>query len=222
MNPNKILAVALWALLLGVPGPLLALSTDRDQPVEIQADFAEMDDQAGTTTYIGNVVVVQGSIRMTGDRVVAEFDENRALKDVFVKGRPAYFKQTPDGGKEDIEGQALEVEYHATKNQLVLIKEARLNQGGRSFEGYRINYDTKRSVMIGRGGPQDDGTEGAGAAKQGGRIKVIIPPKPKAGAPADAPAEEDAAGKPEPKAKTAPAGKEDAPKPGRKAEADTP
>ena len=182
MNPNKTQALALGALLAVASGPLFALSTDRDQPVEIQADFAEMDDTAGTTTYIGNVVVVQGSIRMTGDRVVAEFDDNRALKDVFVKGRPAYFKQTPDGGKEDIEGQALEVEYHASKNQLVLIKEARLNQGERSFEGYRINYDTKRSVMIGRGGPQDDAKDNAGAAKPGGRIKVIIPPKTKAAA----------------------------------------
>ena len=180
MSQNKTLAAALGVLLLAASGPLSALSTDRDQPVEIQADFAEMDDEAGTTTYIGNVVVVQGSIRMTGDRVVAQFDETRTLKDVFVKGRPAYFKQTPDGGKEDIEGQALEVEYHATKNQLVLIKEARLNQGARSFEGFRINYDTKRSVMIGRGGPRADGSETpAAGAKPGGRIKVIIPPKPK-------------------------------------------
>ena len=186
------------AWLLAAAGSALALSTDRDQPVEIQADFAEMDDEAGTTTYIGNVVVTQGSIKMTGDRVVAEFDSNRALKDVYVRGRPAYFKQTPDGGKEDVEGQGLEVEYHATKNQLVLIKEARLNQGARSFEGYRINYDTKRSIMIGRGGPQDDGAEAnAAGAKPGGRIKVIIPPKPKTEAPADKPAEADKAAKPD-------------------------
>ena len=210
--------MTLGALLLGAPGPLLALATDREQPVEIQADFAEMDDQAGTTTYIGNVVVVQGSIRMTGDRVVAEFDENRALRDVYVKGRPAYFKQTPDGGKEDIEGQALEVEYHASKNQLVLIKEARLNQGERSFEGYRINYDTKRSVMIGRGGPQDDGAEAAGGAKPGGRIKVIIPPKPRVAPSADATGDDDKGEKPEPKPKTAAARKEAAPKAARKAD----
>ena len=167
-------------------GPVAALSTDPDQPVEIQADFAELDDEAGRTTYIGNVVVTQGSIKMTGDRVIAEFDDNRALKDVYVKGRPAYFKQTPDGGKEDVEGQALEVEYHAKKNQLVLIKEAHLNQGARSFEGYRINYDTKRSVMIGRGGPQpDDAVPDAG--KPPGRIKVIIPPRPKAVPPTEPP-----------------------------------
>ena len=176
MNAIKNTVLGLGLLLLA--SGAWALSSDPEQPVEIQADFAEMDDQAGTTNYIGNVIVTQGSIRMTGDRLRATFDENRQLEDVFVDGRPAYFRQTPDGGKEDIEGQALQVEYHAKKNQLILIKDAQLKQGERLFEGYRINYDTARSIITGRGDPlpaagkKPDG-------KPGGRIKVIIPPKTK-------------------------------------------
>ena len=133
MNAIKNTVLGLGLLLLA--SGAWALSSDPEQPVEIQADFAEMDDQAGTTNYIGNVIVTQGSIRMTGDRLRATFDENRQLEDVFVDGRPAYFRQTPDGGKEDIEGQALQVEYHAKKNQLILIKDAQLKQGERLFEG---------------------------------------------------------------------------------------
>ena len=155
-----------------------ALSSDKDQPVEIQADFAEMDDISGTTDYIGNVIVTQGSIRMTGDKLRATFDDSRNLEVAVVDGRPAYFRQTPDGNKEDIEGQALRVEYYAKKNQLVLIKEAHLNQGDRLFEGYRINYDTARSVITGRGDPlTNQGKPSDGKPK--GRVKVIIPPKSK-------------------------------------------
>ena len=177
------LAACLW---LAAAPAVRALSTDPQQPVEVQADFAEMDDKAGTTVYIGNVIVTQGSIRMTGDRMRATFDDQRALEDVFVDGRPAYFRQTPDGSKEDIEGQALQVEYHAKKNQLILIKDASLKQGERLFEGYRINYDTKKSVITGRGDPLPEaGTKPSG--KPAGRIKVIIPPKKPAPATAPAP-----------------------------------
>ncbi len=174
LNRSK---AALAALLWLATGPgARALSTDPQQPVEVQADFAEMDDKAGTTVYIGNVIITQGSIRMTGDRMRATFDDQRALEDVFVDGRPAYFRQTPDGSREDIEGQALQVEYHARKNQLILVKDASLKQGERLFEGYRINYDTKKSVITGRGDPLlEPGQKPTG--KPGGRIKVIIPPR---------------------------------------------
>lgn len=166
------------ALLLGLwTAGAAALSTDPSQPVEIEADFAEMDDVEGRTTYIGNVIVTQGSIRMTGDKMRANFDENRALTEVFLDGKPAYFKQTPDGGKEDIEGEGAQIQYLAKKNQLILIKDARLTQGARLFTGYRINYDTANSVITGRGTPQQGETPAKGATGKPGRIKVIIPPK---------------------------------------------
>lgn len=177
-NSNP-LATALALPLLLWLGHARALSTDPQQPVEIEADFAEMDDQEGRTTYVGNVVVTQGSIRMTGDRMRANFDENRELVEVFLDGQPAYFKQTPDGGKEDIEGQGAQIQYFAKKNQLVLIKDARLTQGARLFEGYRINYDTRNSVITGRGKPEAPKADASGQQKPG-RIKVIIPPKPRA------------------------------------------
>jgi lipopolysaccharide export system protein LptA len=170
------LPLALWAV------AACALSTDTQQPVEIEADFAEMDDQEGRTTYVGNVIVTQGSIRMTGDRMRANFDENRELVEVFLDGQPAYFKQTPDGGKEDIEGEGAQIQYFAKKNQLVLIKDARLEQGARLFEGFRINYDTRNSVITGSGTPDGAQPDASGAPKKPGRIKVIIPPKPKAAA----------------------------------------
>ena len=178
MNAINSLSIGLFLSLMALAPHVSALSSDKDQPVEIQADFAEMDDISGTTDYIGNVIVTQGSIRMTGDKLRATFDDSRNLEVAVVDGRPAYFRQTPDGNKEDIEGQALRVEYYAKKNQLVLIKEAHLNQGDRLFEGYRINYDTARSVITGRGDPlTNQGKPSDGKPK--GRVKVIIPPKSK-------------------------------------------
>ena len=178
LNAINLFRLLVGALAIAATFRAVALSTDTQQPVEIEADFAEMDDQEGRTTYIGNVVVVQGSIRMTGDRLRANFDDNRQLVEVYLDGQPAYFKQTPDGGKEDIEGEATHIQYFAKKNVLVLIQDARLKQGARLFEGYKINYDTKNSVITGRGTPKEQNSKDAGGKP--GRIRIIIPPKTKA------------------------------------------
>tara|TARA_R110002096_G_scaffold42642_6_gene114845 strand:+ start:3750 stop:4295 length:546 start_codon:yes stop_codon:yes gene_type:complete len=156
-----------------------ALATDSQQPIEIEADFAELDDQEGKTIYVGNVVVTQGSIRMTGDKLKVNFSEDRDLEDVYLEGRPAYFKQTPDNG-EDVEGEALLIEYHQLKSLLHLISKARLTQGDRLFEGDRINYDTAKSVITARAVPKAKQQQVTGKEKQTGRVRVIIPPrKPK-------------------------------------------
>ncbi len=177
MKPTRVARLALPILFL-IVATARGLSSDPDQPIEIEADFAELDDQEGRTTYTGNVIVTQGSIRMTGDKMRANFSPERELIDVYVEGRPAFFKQTPDGGKDDIEGEALEIEYHAQKNLLYLIRQARLTQGERLFKGYRINYDTEKSIITGRATPRDSGGETA-AKEPPSRVKVIIPPRNK-------------------------------------------
>jgi lipopolysaccharide export system protein LptA len=172
-------------LLIGIvlAADLAALATDSQQPIEIQADFAELDDQEGKTIYVGNVIVIQGSIKMTGDKLKVNFSEDRDLRDVYIEGRPAYFKQTPDDG-EDVEGEALLIEYHAQKSLLHLIQKARLTQGKRLFEGDRINYDTAKSVITARAVPKTTGTKRQ--PQKRGRVRVIIPPKkPKAKGTAD-------------------------------------
>lgn len=151
-----------------------ALATDSEQPIEIQADFAELDDQEGKTIYLGNVVVIQGSIKMTGDKLQVNFSEERDLEDVFIEGRPAYFKQTPDNG-EDVEGEGLLIEYHAQKNLLHLIQKARLTQGKRLFEGDRISYDTGKGVITARASPKMLDATGEPAPRK--RVRIIIPPK---------------------------------------------
>ena len=170
--------LALSFLLIGITAAtdLVALSTDSQQPIQIEADFAELDDQEGRTVYVGNVIVTQGSIRMTGDKLRVHFSADKDLEDVFMEGRPAYFKQTPDGGKEDVEGEGLLIEYHAKKSLLHLIQKAKLTQGARTFEGDRINYDTAKSVITARAKPRDK-TKPSGSPPKSGRVKVIIPPK---------------------------------------------
>ena len=178
MKSNR--KVEFLSILLAVFGDqCMALSTDSEQPIEIEADFAELDDEEGTTLYVGNVIVIQGSIRMTGDRLRVNFTEDRDLKEVYLEGQPATFRQTPDNAAHDVEGEALLMEYHALKNLLFLIEKAKVTQGERLFQGHRINYDTEKSIITARSSRAGKADKDERSKETSGRVRIIIPPKKK-------------------------------------------
>ena len=49
----------LFALLLLVPTLALALESDKDQPIQIEADSVDIDEGKNTSTYKGNVELTQ-------------------------------------------------------------------------------------------------------------------------------------------------------------------
>lgn len=157
--------------------PVLGLSTDFEQPIEIEADFAELDDQAGTTVYIGNVVLVQGSIVMTGDKLTATFTPERDLEEAILEGRLATFRQTPDKG-EDIEGEGAIIEMHAFDNMFFLTGKAKVTQGLRLTQGYRISYDTEKSIATVRTSRSSSKLANTNDRPKD-RVRIVIPPKEK-------------------------------------------
>ena len=66
MNIQKFFLAALTAALAA---PVLALSTDRDQAIEVHADRFDGDEVKQTAVYTGNVIVDQGSMQITGARL---------------------------------------------------------------------------------------------------------------------------------------------------------
>ncbi len=157
------------------------LSSDPDQPIEIEADAAELDDASGITVYTGNVLVTQGSIRLRGDKLTITYNDDNSLKTATMVGHPATFRQMPDDqNKGEIEGKGIRIEYLAPKNRLVLTEDAELTQNGKLFKAYKIEYDTEKSKMIARKAKEGEITPSGKTAKKGsGRIKVILPPKKK-------------------------------------------
>ncbi len=109
---------ALLSLLLVSTGAF-ALESDVEQPINIDANTATYDDATTTSTYTGNVIAVQGSMRVNSEKLVVYFKDGDAEKLIFT-GTPAKFKQTPSAGSEDITGDAAIGEYYPKNNTLVL------------------------------------------------------------------------------------------------------
>ncbi len=159
------------ALLTGVAMPVAALPDDANQPIRIQANAATLDDRQNTAVYSGNVIITQGSLRLTGNQVTLTTDKAGDISKIIAIGTPATYRQIPNVGDQPIDARALTIEYHAAADKIVLIDKAFLEQAGNTFQGQRINYDIQRQVVD--AGKASSGDNAAAAE----RIEMIIQPR---------------------------------------------
>jgi lipopolysaccharide export system protein LptA len=144
-----------------------ALKSDGDQPIVIDSNTATYDDAKAISTYTGNVISIQGSIRVNSDKLVVYFIKGEADKLVFT-GNLAKFKQTPNEGDQDIIGEALTGEFYPKKNLLVLIDKATVWQDNGVYSSDYIEYDLKTSLV--KAGEKESA---------GKRVHVVLQPKEK-------------------------------------------
>lgn len=169
MKKNKISRCHIYYLLLWLfySGGAYALTSDGDQPITIDSNTATYDDVKATSTYTGNVISIQGSVRVNADKLVVYFVNGEADKMVFT-GNLAKFKQTPKEGDPDITGEALTGEFYPKKNLLVLIDKATVWQGSGTYSSDFIEYDLKTSLV--KAGEKESASK---------RVHVVLQPKAK-------------------------------------------
>jgi len=155
---------AVLAVLLAA-APVMALESDRDQPIELVADSVDIDESKGRSIYKGDVDLSQGSMRLLADIVTVHQDKRKPTR-IIAEGRPVKFRQQSEQGP--VRGEALRVEYEVNSENLVLKGNAVLVQNKDSMRSDRIVYDRVRSVVK------------AGAAAKGKqRVRISIEPPPK-------------------------------------------
>jgi lipopolysaccharide export system protein LptA len=133
---------ALWM----VWGPESAWAVDTDLPINIEADHATIDEKQGVSTYSGHVVLTQGGIKITADNLTVHQQQGQ-LTGITATGNPVRYFQKGETTELDIHGQANTMKYFATEQRLQLVDNAKLSQGGNSFSGNQIDYDTQREVV---------------------------------------------------------------------------
>ena len=146
------------------PLAALALSSDREPPMYIEADRADIDDKNGVSVYTGNVKVTQGTFQLLADKLTVHINDSQIQKAVAT-GNPARYKQRPDGKDEDIEAEALQMEYYASPERIVLRERAVASQGGDEFRSDKIVYDIKKDIV------------NAGTGKGDSRVHITLQPR---------------------------------------------
>ena len=163
MFSTKPLRRTLLLLSLLLPGSALALSSDRDQPMNLEADSVSIDEQTGVSLYEGNVVITQGSLKLWADRLWIHRRDGKTHK-FISEGQPTRFRQLTDD-QQEVKGRALRAEFYVDRDELLLFDEALLEQGADQFRSDRIVYNRANSQV--RAGASADGKQ---------RVRVIIEP----------------------------------------------
>lgn len=142
----------------------MALATDHDQPINIVADHAEADDAKGVSTYTGNVILTQGTLRIRGAILHVYYDKDHRMTKLVAEGDPAHFRQLPDNSQVYEHAEAKRMEYYAQRDVVILLRDARWWQGEQKITGERIVYNSRAGRV-----EAQSGTTG----KQ--RVHVTIP-----------------------------------------------
>jgi lipopolysaccharide export system protein LptA len=155
-----------WTLLvlMMLPACAWALSTDKDQPMRIEADRVELDDATGISTYRGNVKVTQGTLVITGDMMTI-YSKNNEIRKVIMDGNPATYRQRPDGKEQDVRASSRRMEYYTDPEHIILLKQAEVNQQGDQLRSERIEYDVVNDQVK------------AGTDHPNERVHITIQPK---------------------------------------------
>jgi lipopolysaccharide export system protein LptA len=140
---TAVLAFGVWAP-LGAAAP-----ADADQPIDIRADSAELDDAKGIVVYRGNVRMDQGSLRVTADTMTIALADEQVVS-ITAEGEQAHYQQRFEADAPEVRAEADTIVYHTQEERVELRGNARLTQDPNEFSGEVINYDIRAGKVDAR------------------------------------------------------------------------
>jgi len=171
MNKHiKRLLSTLLPVLFLTPQHAFAKADDSNAPIEIEADQVEMRERESISVYTGNVKIVKGSIRFTGDKIIITSKDGQ-LEHIKIEGTPATFFQLNDLN-EEISAQSFQMLYLASNNTLELTKQALLMKDQSQFSSEHIIYDAQNDVV-------KAGENQATPGDEKPRVKITLHPEQK-------------------------------------------
>lgn len=154
------LLLALMAL------PAAALQSDRQQPLNINAQHFTAVKDPGVSRFWGQVTLSQGSLKGDAAQATAYTNADNKITRVVLEGTPAHLSQQQDDGS-TMQAQAQRIDYTPDTDTVILTGAAQVVQPGHgSFQGERLVYNTQTGAM-----------QGESAA--GGEVHVTFQPRPK-------------------------------------------
>lgn len=167
------LPLVIAALLLPQSG--LGLTSDRDQPISIEADSAYLDDAKGITIYEGNAFIQQGTLNISADKVKVIMSDSEVIE-IIASMAPAseglaHYEQLPDDSEDLISADAKIITYFIQEERLHLTGEANLEQTQDRFSGELLYYNMTTGVVDLKGGKK--------SAEKTGRVSITLQPKKK-------------------------------------------
>ena len=140
------LAFTFMLALLFTSDMSFALENDKQQPINIESSQAEADYKNGTTTYTGNVLLTQGSLKIQADQLIIYRGDKR-VNSIISKGLPARFQQQPFINKPPVYANALTITYDLIKEILLLEGDVFIELDGSTHQGEKYEYNLQNQML---------------------------------------------------------------------------
>ena len=120
-------------------------SSNPDEPIEMTADKLTVSQTDGSARFDGNVVIVQGNIKIMAHLVVVTYLESGGIDQLSASGGVTVVTQTESA-------EAKSADYNLSSHSLVLSGDVLLTQGQSaiSSDTMNINLTTGAAVIEGR------------------------------------------------------------------------
>ncbi len=154
------------ALAMALPGLAAAQGTsvsfgglrqDPTQPVEINADSLSLSQSGGTATFSGNVLVVQGTLKMQAAEIVVTYVSGEDGAQGKVERIVATGGVTLTNGEEAAESES--AVYSVAAGDVAMEGDVLLTQGENAIAGQQLRIDLA-----------------TGEARMEGRVKTVLQP----------------------------------------------
>jgi lipopolysaccharide export system protein LptA len=169
--------IALLCLALAC-NPSHAERADRDKPVHLDSDQANVDDAKQVSTFTGKVLLTQGTMTIRGDKLVVVQDKN-GFSHGTATGQLASFRQKREGLDEYVEGYGERIEYDAQNETVDFFGHARIIKKQDEVRGDHITYSAKTEIFQVHMAPNQPAN-----APDKGRVRAIFQPKTTVNTPA--------------------------------------
>jgi len=136
---------SLFVLTLTTPFLAVALNTDNDQAMQINAGKLVINEKQGTSLYSGKVKITQGSRIISGESITI-FSKIDEITKIVIKGEPASFSHLNDKN-EAIKASGNEMIFYSAKDLLILTHNAELQQKDNVFRSEKITYNTAKDII---------------------------------------------------------------------------
>ncbi len=146
------------ALALPVPvfaqGPNLAFgdnASNADAPVEVEADNLSVNQNDGTAEFTGNVLIQQGTMKLSAPRVLVTYSEDQSRVQRVEATGGVTIVSGPDAA------EAQRADYDLDRREIVMIGDVVIVQGANTLTSDRMQIDLA-----------------AGTAQMQGRVRTLL------------------------------------------------
>nr|WP_170345977.1 LptA/OstA family protein [Ruegeria atlantica] len=121
-------------------------NADPSLPVEVTSETLNVNQEDGSAEFLGNVVVIQGEMRLTAERVLVIYNEERSAIERMEATENVVLVSPPDAAEGDW------AEYTIDSGVIVMKGNVLLKQGPSIISGDQMNANltTGTATMTGR------------------------------------------------------------------------